>query len=330
MRRREFIGIVGGATAAALRGDAYAQQAPKNIPLVGALWPGDPANQISLSLKDAFQRGLREEGHSEGSIAIEHRFYSDGIEKAARDLVNLRADVIVVSGTPGIRAVKSATSSIPVVGVNMAEPVDDGLVASLNRPGGNITGNSLIGPVHGSKRFELLRHLVPKIRRVAGLRHPRIYSERTMQNTLSELVESAKNIGVEFQVFDAAEPNDFDNAFEAMARSSQEAVIVFPSPVFYVNHKRLVELSASRQLPTMFVFREAVEAGALISYGADIPNNARLGAKYVVKILKGARPSDLPVEQPTKYDLFINLKTAKLLNLSVPPVLLALADQVIE
>jgi putative tryptophan/tyrosine transport system substrate-binding protein len=212
----------------------------------------------------------------------------------------------------------------------MADPVEDGLVASLNRPGGNVTGNTFIGPVQGSKRLDLLRQLVPRIKRVAGLRHPKVYSERTMQNMLSELEESSKQIGIEFEVFDAAGPNDFDGAFEAMAKSNQDAVIVFPSPMFYVNYKRLVDLPASRQLPTMYVFREAVEAGGLLSYGADIPDNARLGAKYVARILKGARPGDLPVEQPTKYVLLINLKTAKQLNISVPPMLLALADEVVE
>jgi putative ABC transport system substrate-binding protein len=206
-------------------------------------------------------------------------------------------------------------------------PVEDGLVASLNRPGGNVTGNTFIGPVQGSKRLDFLSQLIPRINRVAGLRHPKVYSERTMQNMLSELEESSKQIGIEFQVFDAAGPNDFDAAFEAMAKSNQDAVIVFPSPMFYVNYKRLVDLPASRHLPTMYVFREAVEAGGLLSYGADIP---RLGAKYVARILKGARPSDLPVEQPTKYELLINLKTAKQLNISVPPMLLALANEVVE
>jgi putative ABC transport system substrate-binding protein len=301
------------------------------MPLVGTLWLGAASNRITTKLKDAFYRGLREEGYSEGTnIAIEHRYYADGIDKAAASLVGLGPDVILVVGTPGIREVKRATSSIPVVGVNMAEPVDDGLVASLNRPGGNITGNTFIGPVQGSKRLELLKHLFPKLSRVAGLRHPAVYSERTMQKMLSDLEESGRRFGVEFPVFDAASPDEFETAFEAMAKSRPDAVIVFPSTMFYVNDKRLVELFVAHRLPNIFVFREAVEVGALMSYGADIPDNARLGAQYVTRILKGAKPTDLPIVQPTKYEFVINLKAAKLLDISVPPILLALADDAIE
>jgi putative ABC transport system substrate-binding protein len=329
MQRRNFLRLAGGAAAWPLA--ARAQQPSKKMPLVGALWLGDPTGRITSKLKDTFQRGLREEGYSEATnIAIESRYYSDGIDKAASDLVGLNPDVIFVVGTPGIRAMKRATASIPIVGANMAEPVADGLVASLNRPGGNVTGNTFLGPVQGSKRLDLLRQLVPSIKRLAGLRHPQVYSERTMQSMLSDLEESSGKIGVEFQIFDASAPNDFEGAFEAMARSHQDAVIVFPSPMFYVNDKPLVDLPAARQLPAMYVFREAVEAGGLISYGADIPDNARLGAKYVTRILRGAKPGDLPVEQPTKYELLINLKAAKLLNISVPSTLIALADEVIE
>jgi putative ABC transport system substrate-binding protein len=212
----------------------------------------------------------------------------------------------------------------------MADPVNDGIVASLNRPGGNVTGNTFIGPVQGSKRLQLLKRLVPGISRIAGLLHPKVYSQTTMQNMLTEMEESCGKVGVVFQVFDAAGPDDFQNAFEAISKSRHDAVIVFPSPMFYVNYKPLVEIPMTYQLPTMYVFREAVEAGGLMSYGADIIDNARLGALYVSRILKGARPSDLPVEQPTKYEFLINLKAAKQLNLAVSPMLLALADEVIE
>jgi putative ABC transport system substrate-binding protein len=333
MRRRAFIAMVGGA-AVAVPVVARGQQAPRTVPLVGALWAGEPSAPMTASVRNAFRQGLREDGYIEGqTFAIEDRYYTgDSAEttKAANELVGLRVNVIVAGGTPAALAVKRATSAIPIVGVNMADPVSDGLAASLSRPGGNVTGNTFLGPELGSKRLQLLRELVPGITRIAGLQHPGVYSERTMRNMLMEMQERAAETGVEFQVFDAMGPNDFDAAFEAMAKAREAALIVFPSPMFYVNHRRLVDLAASHQLPTIYVFREAVQAGGLISYGADIPDLARLGAKYVAKILKGAKPGDLPVEQPTRFELLINLKTTKSLGLTVPPTLLAGADEVIE
>jgi putative ABC transport system substrate-binding protein len=330
MRRRDFIAVVGGAAAYGAF-SARGQQKSKTKPLIGALWLGEPSAKITLRLKDAFERGLVEEGYTQGSnIAVEHRYYSDGITKAANDLVAMAPDVILVVGTPGILAVKRVTASIPIVGVNMADPVYDGLVASLARPIGNVTGNTFIGPLHGSKRLELLRDLVPKLTRVAGLRHPGDYSEKTMQNMQMEMQESATASGIEFEMFEAAEVGDFGGSFEKMVKTRHDALVVFPSPMFYVNYKPLVELPASYRLPTMYVFREAVEAGGLISYGADIPDNVRIGVNYVAKILKGASTRDLPVLQPTKYELLINIKTAKALNLSIPPQMLALTDEVIE
>jgi putative tryptophan/tyrosine transport system substrate-binding protein len=332
MRRRDLIAIVGGA-AVAWPFVAHGQQATRTVPLVGALYPGEPSAPISVSFRDAFLQGLREDGYIEGqNIAIEHRYAkdSDEINKATNELVGLGVDVIVAYGTPNALAAKRATSSIPIVGVTMADPVADGLVASLSRPGGNLTGNTFIGPELGSKRFQLLRELVLGITRIAGLQHPGVYGERTMRNMLVETQESAKASGVEFQVFDAMGPNDFDAAFEAMVKARDGALMVFPSPMFYVNYRRLVDLAASHQLPTMYVSKEFVQAGGLMSYGADLPDLARLAAKYAAKILKGAKPGDLPVEQPTKFELIINLKTAKSLGLTVPQSLLARADEVIE
>jgi putative ABC transport system substrate-binding protein len=332
MRRREVIAMLGGA-AAALPVVAHGQQTPRTVPLVGALYSGEPSAAISASLRDAFQQGLREDGYIEGqNIGIEQRYAknSDEISKAAGELVGLRVDVIMAAGTPAALAVKHATSLIPIVGANMADPVADGLVASLSRPGGNVTGNTFLGPELGSKRLQLLRELVPGITRIAGLQHPGVYSERTMRNMLMEMQERARESGVEFQVFDAMGPNDFDAAFEAIVKAREGALLVFPSPMFYVNYRRLVELAASHQLPTMYVFKETVQAGGLISYGADIPDLTRLAAKYVAKILKGAKPGDLPVEQPTRFELVINLETAKALGLTVPQSILARADEVIE
>jgi putative ABC transport system substrate-binding protein len=323
-----------GGVAVALPVIARGQQTPRTVPLIGALWAGGPFAPITLSLRDAFLKGLREDGYIEGqTFAIEDRYYAGGsaeVTKAAGEFVSLGVNVIMAGGTPAALAVKRITSSIPIVSMNMADPVADGLAASLSRPGGNVTGNTFLGPELSSKRLQLLRELVPRITRIAGLQHPGVYSERTMRNMLIDMQERAKETGVEFQAFDPLEPNDFDAAFEAMVKAQQGALMVFPSPMFYVNHRQLVDLAASHQLPTMYVFREAVQAGGLISYGADIPDLARLAAKYVAKILKGVKPGDLPVERPTKFELLINLKTAKSLGLTVPPTLLALADEVIE
>lgn len=332
MRRRGFIALLGGA-AIGWPVVAHGQQTPKTVPLVGALWSGQASAPVTVSARDAFQRGLWENGYIEGqNIAIENRYPKDAdeISKAANELIGLRVDVIMAGGTPAALAVKRATGSIPIVGVNMADPVADGLVASLSRPGGNVTGNTFIGPELGSKRLQLLRELVPGVTRIAGLQHPGVYGERTMKNMRMEMQERAKESGVEFQVFDAMGPDDFDTAFEAMVKAQEGALLVFPSPMFYGTYRRLVDLAASHQLPTMYVFKEAVQAGGLISYGADLPDLVRLAAKYVAKILKGAKPGDLPVEQPTKFELMINLKTANTVGLAVPPALLVSADRVIE
>jgi ABC-type uncharacterized transport system substrate-binding protein len=332
MRRREFITLLGGA-AVASPVVAHGQQTPRTVPLVGTLYAGEPSAPISVSSRAAFLQGLREGGFIEGqNIAIEQRYARDSDEAsmAANELVGLRVDVIMAVGTPNSLAVKRATRSIPIVGATMADPVADGLVASLSRPGGNLTGNTFLGPELGSKRFQLLRELVPGITRIAGLQHPGVYSERTMRNALLEVQDRARESGVEFQVFDVMEPNDFDAAFEAMVKAREDALMLFTSPMFYVNSRRLVDLAASHQLPTMYVFREFVQAGGLISYGADILDLTRLAANYVTKILKGAKPDDLPVEQPTRFELFINLKTAKALGLTIPQSILARADELIE
>jgi putative tryptophan/tyrosine transport system substrate-binding protein len=332
MRRREFITLLGCA-AAASPVVAYGQQTLRTMPLVGALYIGEPAASISVSTREAFEQGLRESGYIEDqNVTIEPRYAKDPDERdrAVNELIALRVDVLMTMGTPASLAAKRATSSIPIVAANMADPVADGLVASLSRPGGNLTGNTFLGPELSAKRLQLLRELVPGITRIAGLQHPGVYSERTMLNMLTDLQERAKEGGIEFEAYDARGPSDFDAAFEAMVKAREDALLVFPSPMFYVNYRRLIDLAAAHRLPTMWVFREAVQAGGLICYGADIPDLTRRAAIYVAKILRGAKPSDLPVEQPTRFDFIINLKTAKALGLAVPPALLVAADEVIE
>jgi len=212
----------------------------------------------------------------------------------------------------------------------MADPVADGLVSSLAQPGTNVTGNTFLAPELGPKRLQLFREIIPRISRIAVLQQPGVYGEQTMRNMFTELDRAARGSRVDVQMFNARTPSDFEPAFAEMVKARVGALILFSSPMFYVNYRQLVELSARHRLPTMYYFREAVEAGGLMCYGADITDLARLAGNYVARILRGAKPADLPIQQPTKFDFAINMKTAKALGLTIPPSLLARADQVIE
>ena len=310
-----------------------AQQAGRRVPRVGVLLQGVPSAPVVLRLTESLSQGFREHGgYVEGqNIVIEYRYGDlDGLRSSANDLVRDNVDVIVAGGTPAALAAKRATNTIPIVAGAMADPVTDGLVASLARPRGNVTGNTFLAPELGPKRLQLLREVVPGITRVAALQHPGVYGERTMRDMQKEIEANAKASRLELQVVDARGPDDFDSAFAAVTRERAGALVIFPSPMFYVNHRRLVDLSAKHRLPAIYVFREAVEAGGLMSYGADVPDLLRRTAAYVEKILKGAKPSDLPVEQPTKFELVINAKTAKALGLTIPQSVLLRADEVIQ
>ena len=332
MNRRTFLcGLTLGTVSAPLA--AEAQPAGRRVPRIGFLQQGDPSASITLRVTEALRQGLREHGgYVEGqSIAIEYRYGDlDGLRGSANDLVRLKVDVIYAGGTPAALAAKRATNTIPIVGGVLADPVADGLVASLARPGGNVTGNTFLAPELGPKRLQLLREIVPRVTRVAALQHPGVYSERTMRDMLKDIEAAAKAGGVELRVLGAKGPDNFDNAFAAMAEARAGALIIFPSPMFYVNYRRLVDLAAKHRLPAMYVFREAVEAGGLMCYGANIPDLVRRAAAYVEKILKGAKPADLPIQQRTKFELVINLKTAKALGLTIPNSILLRADEVIE
>jgi len=212
----------------------------------------------------------------------------------------------------------------------MADPVEDELVASLARPGGNITGTTFLGPELVAKRLQLLREVVPGLSRVVALWHPGAYGERTMAHVLEGIEGAAQSLGMQLQLVPARSPDDFVSAFSAMTRDRAEAFIVMPSPMLFGEHKRIVDLAAHDRLPAMYQAREFVDAGGLMSYGANLPDLFRQIATYVDKILKGAKPADLPVEQPTKFELVINLKTAKTLGLNVPLPLQQLADEVLE
>jgi putative ABC transport system substrate-binding protein len=336
VRRRDFTAGLAGVAAASAAAWPYragAQQPKRSVPVIGHISLGTGSDSISLRNSQAFQRGLRENGYVVGeTIEVENRYYGNDPEKlraVVDQLVQQNVDLILASSTEAGLAAKRATTTIPIVCI-MADPVADGLIASLARPGGNVTGATFIGPMLGPKRFQLLKEIVPAATRFAALQHPRVYSERTMQGMASELEEQAGRLGVALRIFSARGPEEFEAAFEAMRQWQAEGLMTFPSPMFYVNYRRLVELTASQRLPTIYVHKEAVTDGGLMFYGSDLPSLWRLAARYAAKILHGAKPGDLPVEQPTTFELAINLRTARTLGLAVPPPLLSRADEVIE
>jgi putative ABC transport system substrate-binding protein len=232
----------------------------------------------------------------------------------------------VVMSTSPARAVQQATNTIPIVVAGMADPVGDELVATLARPGGNITGNTFLGPELIPKRFGLFKQAVPRLSRLAALLHPNAYGKRTIEGILKEADVASRAMGVELQIFKASGPNDIETAFSDMGSSHSEGIIVMPSPMLYAEHRRIVELAANNRLPAMYAAREFVEVGGLMSYGANLTDLGRRTAIYADKIVKGAKPGELPVEQPTKFELLVNLKTASVLNLAVPREFLLLVD----
>ena len=245
-------------------------------------------------------------------------------------MVRRKPDIIVAFSTTAARPAKQATGTIPIVAVAMADPVADGLIASLARPGGNVTGTTFLGPELVAKRLQLLREVVPGLSRVAALWHPNAYSERTMAGVLNEIEVAARTLGLQLQLVPAVGPDDFVIAFAAMVREHADALIVMPSPMLFGEYRRIVSIAANSRLPAMGAAREFVDFGGLMSYGANLPDLARQTARYVDKILKGAKPAELPVEQPIKFELVINLKTTRELGLTIPQTLLVAADEVIE
>jgi putative ABC transport system substrate-binding protein len=249
----------------------------------------------------------------------------------AAELVALRVDVIVTAGgTLAVLAAKQATTSLPIVFSAVGDPVAEGLVTSLARPGSNVTGLSLVATDLVGKWLELLKQVVPGVSVVALLLKPDATPDRAKEVRLKEADVSARALGVQLQVVEARGPADFDRAFSDMSEKGAGALVVLSTPAFDIGRQHIVDLAAKNRLPTVYSFRNYVDIGGLMSYGPNLADLHRHAATYVDKILKGAKPSDLPVEQPTKYELLINLKTAKALGLTVPPSLLATADEVIE
>jgi len=302
------------------------------MPVIGYLGIGSPDTEVSLA---AFRQGLSEAGYAEGqSVTIEYRWAEGNPERfpaLAAELVMLKVHVILTAGgTLAAIAAKRATATIPIVFTSVGDPVEEGLVASLARPGGNITGFSVTLDDLIGKFLELLKEAVPGVSRVALLLKPDAMPDRVREVRLREADASARALGVKLQVFEARGRDDFDGVFSDMSKAGADALVVWPTPVFQLERRRLVDLAAEHRLPAVFPFKNYVEAGGLMSYGPNPPDLSRRAAIYVGKILKGTKPSDLPVEQPTKFELVINLKTAKALGIVAPPSLLARADEVIE
>jgi putative ABC transport system substrate-binding protein len=281
---------------------------------------------------EAFRQGLRELGYVEGqNISVEYRWADwkpDRIPALAEELVRLKVDVIVsAGGGPTSRAVGKAVKTIPVVFLMGGDPVGTGLVASLARPGGNLTGVSLLTSELNAKRLELLKQAVPGVSRVAVLVNP---TSPTAGAVLKELESAAQTLKVKLQVLEARDPQAIDGAFAAMKRERAGALLVANDPMFFAQRERIVGLAAKSRLPGIFEWREFAEAGGLLSYGTNVADMYRRLASYVDKILKGVKPADLPVEQPTRFELVINAKTAKALGLTIPPSFVFRADHVIQ
>jgi len=314
-----------GILAAPLAADA--QQAGK-VPRIGFLFYGSPGPAPEL---DAFRQGLRELGYIEGqNVTIEYRFASGRVgqlPELAVELVRLKLDVIVTPGTPASMAAKQATSTIPIVFAGVADAVGAGLVTNFARPGGNITGWTSISAELGGKRLELLKEVAPKASRVAVLYNP---ADRSNVLVLKELQEAAPALGLTLQPLEVREPGEFEGAFGAMTRKRAHALFGAAGILTFQHRKAIVDLAAKNRIPVMWGHRQFVEAGGLMSYAVNFYDQVRGAATYVDKILKGAKPGDLPVQQPTRFELVINLKTAKALGLTIPQSLLFRADEVIQ
>jgi putative tryptophan/tyrosine transport system substrate-binding protein len=323
IRRRELITALGGAAAWPLA--ARAQQ-PK-VWRIGVLAPVPPT-PVMLS---AFRDGLRGRGYVEGqNLSIDVRWPQGSFDQdpsVVTELVNSNVDVIVTWGTPAVIAVRRATSTIPIVMASVADPVGSGFIASLARPGGNITGLTNIQVDLSAKLMELFAELVPGMKRVGVVRNPNDPAVTTM---LRDTEDAVHKLNMQVEVVEAQTSDEFERAFAQLSAKSADGVVLLPHPTVIEYSRRIAELAQSARLPTAFQRRENVDAGGLFSYGTDLNNQFRQAAFYVDRILKGEKPAELPVMQPTKFELVINLKTAKVLGLTVPLIMQMTADEVIE
>jgi putative ABC transport system substrate-binding protein len=307
---------------------AEAQQ-PKKVPRIGILPPGPISERMHLW--EAFRQGLRELGYVEGKnitlVFPSAEVKPERLPDLAAELVSLKVDVIVAAGTVAVQAAREATKTIPVVTPIITDPVEAGFVASLARPGANITGLTLISVQLSGKRLELLREVVARISRVAVLSNPAALNS---QLQMRETEVAARALGVQLQPLDVRNPDDFDRVFRAATKDRADALIALDDPFLFTHRTRIVKLATKSRLPAIYGFREFVETGGLMSYAANLSDMYRRAATYVDKILKGAKPADLPVEQPTKFEFIINLKAAKQIGLTIPPNVLVRADRVVK
>jgi putative ABC transport system substrate-binding protein len=327
MRRREFITLLGGAAVVwpiAARG----QQTAANIRIIGFL--GMETETGSAPWVDGLRAGLRELGYVEGkNITLEFR-YADGkyerLAQLATELLERKVDVLVTYGTPGGHAAKSATTAVPIVISSSGDPVASGLVASLSRPGGNITGVAFFNPELSAKRLELLKEIFPQIRAVAVLLNP----NNPISHANFEATElAAKALNIELKQFGVRGPSEFESTFMGMANDHVEAVAVLDDAMLIVNAGTLAQQALKQRLP-LIGFKEIAEGGGLMSYAVDFPDMFRQSARLIDKIFRGLKPSDIPIEQVTKFEFIINLKTANALAVTISPMILARADKVIE
>jgi putative ABC transport system substrate-binding protein len=329
VRRREFIALVGGAATWPLVARAQQPQGAITHARIGFLSGASPSTNHHFL--DAFRQGLREHGYVDGqNITIEARWaegQSERFPELVGELIRLKANVMLALSVPSALAAKTTTATIPIVFI-ASDPLGMGLVSSLARPGGNLTGMSLfLGEEFSGKWLELLRDAIPKVSQVAILLNP---TSQPNVGYVKVLREAAQRLGVELRLQEVRGPDQFDSAFVTIVSERAQALIVVPDPLTVLHRERIAELATTNRLPAMYGFREFVDAGGLMAYGVNIRSLCRRAAVYVDKILKGANPGDLPVEQPTQFEFVINLKTAKALGLTIPPTLLARADEVTE
>jgi putative ABC transport system substrate-binding protein len=327
MRRREFITLIGGA-AAAWPLVARAQQSHR-VPRIGVLLPGTPTSFAPRT--QAFVEGLRDLGYVEGrTIAIEWKWGQDRVDRLpdlAAELAGSQVDVIVTGGTVAARALKNATRTIPIVMAMVGDPVGAGLVESLGRPGGNASGLSIVATDLSGRRLQLLNEIVPGLSSVAVMSYG---ANPQSQIEVRETQIAARRLDLRLHSVPISADTSIENAFEKIKKEPVQALIVVTDPILYSQRSQILDLAAGSRLPAMYPYRAFAEAGGLISYAPNDRDVFRRAASYVDRILKGANPGDLPVEQPTKFELVINLKTAKALGLTIPPTLLAIADEVVE
>jgi putative ABC transport system substrate-binding protein len=309
---------------------SVAAQQPKKIAKIGVLFPSNPA--AATHLLEAFKQGLRELGYIEGKTFIMELRYGEAraerISELARELVGLKVDMIVTGTDVAIAAVKRETQTIPIVMGNSSDPVATGFVASLARPGGNVTGVSSISPELSGKRLELLREVIPGLSRVAFIWNPDV---RGNVLDYKETESTARSLRLQLQSVEVVRAEDLDRAFSAVTKERAQALIMpAANPVGFANRGQIASFAQKNQMPSMFAQREYVDAGGLMSYGPSTAELWRRAATYVDKIFKGTKPADLPVEQPTKFEFVINLKTAQQIGLTIPPNVLVRADKVIK